>query len=424
MQRETRYFDGVPQADVTDVGGSVAGIQVTVSEGHLWPPPPRKGKKSGDIPDLGGPFYTRMSECLSSGVNHFHGGWTSGRTSYVYDGPLMCVPVAFGNGVDPLLYMPPDLSSSDDDLDELGATAIARCEPTKSVANLSTALGELLKDGLPHLPGIASFQRDNPQLHRANLQGGFKKGSSEYLNYQFGIAPLLNDLKQLSKAVKGASDIVAQYERDAGRVVRRSYYFPLSTKTEHVDDINLEAFGSPGSFPGPNSNLFITTRNLGSGKISRSRKIDRHRWFKGAFTYYLPTGDDSLAQIHRHAAFADKLLGTNLGPETIWNLTPWSWAVDWFANVGDVLHNFNAFNLHGLVMRYGYMMETTTITDAYGWSYDSPKANSPTVAPLILRTTVKKRRPANPFGFGVRWEDLSSFQLSIAAALGLNRGRG
>jgi hypothetical protein len=120
---------------------------------------------------------------------------------------------------------------------------------------------------------------------------------------------------------------------------------------------------------------------------------------------------------------ANQLIGTAITPETIWNIIPWSWATDWFANTGDIIHNITAFANGGLIMRYGYIMEHTVTTDTYNFQYNAPSGTKPKVAPLILVTETKVRRPANPFGFGVHWDGLSPFQISIAAALGLTKSR-
>jgi hypothetical protein len=105
---------------------------------------------------------------------------------------------------------------------------------------------------------------------------------------------------------------------------------------------------------------------------------------------------------------------TTLTPEALWNLAPWSWATDWFANVGDVISNMTAFAGDNLVLRYGYLMEHSMIEDTY-------TRNDISAGSFQLITESKRRIKANPFGFGVSWEDLSPFQLSIAAALGLSK---
>jgi len=208
-----------------------------------------------------------------------------------------------------------------------------------------------------------------------------------------------------------------QYERDAGKVVRRRYYFPSQRNVTEVPvatDVFIRLI--------PNTSAF---QDVASGnKVTRIRETTREQWFSGAFTYYLPDGYDSRSAVGELAGRAEHLLGTSLTPTTLWNITPWSWAVDWFSNTGDVIKNVQRFATGGLIMRYGYVMEKTTVTDTYTYQ-GSPLIGSGAVmpSPLILRTETKVRRGANPFGFGVSWDGLSSFQASILAALGITRHR-
>jgi hypothetical protein len=125
----------------------------------------------------------------------------------------------------------------------------------------------------------------------------------------------------------------------------------------------------------------------------------------------------------RIASLADKLLGTDVTPEVLWELTPWSWAIDWFSNTGDVISNIASFTTDGLVMHHGYVMEETIVRHIYdtvGYrNYNGPL----NVTPVEYVTHTKQRVQANPFGFGISWDGLSPFQISIAAALGLSKGR-
>lgn len=148
------------------------------------------------------------------------------------------------------------------------------------------------------------------------------------------------------------------------------------------------------------------------------------RWFVGSFTYALPSRGDSWRRMIGHGTEADKLFGIALDPDVIWELTPWSWAVDWVSNTGDVIHNATEMALNGLVMRYGYIMEETT-------SIQTARIVNSRLTPSFLNSvpaskriaTSKVRRPANPFGFGLTWEGLSPSQLAIAAACGITHLR-
>jgi len=157
-----------------------------------------------------------------------------------------------------------------------------------------------------------------------------------------------------------------------------------------------------------------------SGDVVLTRNVSRNQWFSGAFTYGLPKGDSALSGLHRHYLEAGKLLGTSLTPETLWELSPWSWAVDWFSNTGDVISNLSDWALYGLVMQYGYIMEHTIVSDTYTTTPTGIKGVKSST-PLTFVTETKTRKRANPFGFGVAWNGLNPIQLGILAALGITR---
>jgi hypothetical protein len=380
-----------------------SGKQVTVSEGHHWPPP-----QGAPLSDRGGPFHTTKSyiegNCFTSGKAE---RVVNSNLRYDYNGYFAaCQPPVVSGSVFPL-----SPASSDAALAALGTTAIARCEPTNSVADASTFLGEMVKDGLPSLPGIKTWQTKADVLVRAG---------DEFLNAAFGWAPLVADAKKFATAAEHASTVLAQYERDAGRVVRRRYNFPtvrdpVTTTTISTNHAALYAGGVTNVL----SNATVTPR----GTLTRTVETVRDQWFSGAFTYYIPSNNDSWKKLMGYGGEAQKLLGTSLTPDVLWELAPWSWAVDWFSNAGDVIHNMSAVASQGLVLRYGYMMEHSIrkYTYAISGSHGINGAPGLKVPPLTLVTESKKRIPAGPFGFGVTWDGMSPFQAAIAAALAITR---
>jgi hypothetical protein len=114
-------------------------------------------------------------------------------------------------------------------------------------------------------------------------------------------------------------------------------------------------------------------------------------------------------------SMTDHLLGVKVTPETVWNIAPWSWAADWFANTGDIMTNISNLGKDGLVMQYGYsMMERVLRSES--------KARFDGILTKRTQETVHKRRmPATPYGFGVNLSTLSPKQVAIIAALGLSR---
>lgn len=126
-----------------------------------------------------------------------------------------------------------------------------------------------------------------------------------------------------------------------------------------------------------------------------------------------------MAAFQRGLAKYDVLYGVAPTPDVLWNLAPWSWAVDWFANIGDVIENASNALLYSQVLRYGYVMETTTVTDTY--TLESPNFKGGSRFITSLETITKKRVKASPYGFGLTWDGFNTYQLSILAALGISR---
>jgi len=381
---------------------SLDGTQVTVSENHPWPPP--SGGFQGDI---GGDFLsTNQIGSHSEGRRILYKKFgTQGPYDYKeFESGGLSVPIRTLSNGKPL--WPTFLQSTDVELVAKGATAVARSKPTNASSNLLVALGEILHDGLPSLIGSQTWQSKTLAARNAG---------DEYLNKEFGWDPLISDITSFASSVRNANTIVSQYERDIGNLVRRRWNFPSeSTRTETILAGNTFPLGLFFSLPGPEPRVT-------SGLWSVIEYTSKRQWFSGAFSYGVPLNSTGRGGMSDVAEKADKLFGISLTPDVLWQLTPWSWAVDWFTNTGDVLSNLSDYVSQGLVMHYGYIMEQTLHSYTYtleGCTFEGAPLKIP---PVTLTSTTKRRLRANPFGFGVSWDSLSPFQLSIAAALGISR---
>lgn len=283
------------------------------------------------------------------------------------------------------------LPLADWQLDADGTTAIARTEPLNPAFDLSVFLGELRAEGLPNLPGTAV--RDKVKLAKAS--------GSEYLNIEFGWLPLVRGIRDFADTVIRSDELVRSHQENANRVIQRGYEWPEERDTRAV----------PMRHVAENGHGFFERGGL-------HQSIFRKKWFEAEYIYYLPTGGNFNDRIRRYASYARKLYGIDLSPEVLWNLSPWSWAADWFGNTGDVMHNISALGQDGLVMRNGYIMyHCGKRTVQSGFWQDNP---------LYYQTCItvnesKQRRPATPYGFGISYDGLSAKQIAILAALGLSR---
>jgi hypothetical protein len=291
-------------------------------------------------------------------------------------------------------------------LDPYGAEAIARVNPMNPNADLGVAMGELVTERRFPLPAIASWK------HRTDIA---KAAGSEYLSAVFGWLPLVSEMKNVSQSVVDGNEIIRNYGSNSGTSVHRRFDFPPTV---------VSSEGVIGSVP-PTFGGGLSPELAKSSEVHRSRSTTTKRWFSGAFTYHAPTDRESYQKCLGIGSEAEKLLGLSLTPELVWESTPWSWAVDWFSNAGDVISNASAMKLAGLVMRYGYIMEESKTVDVYTQTARLFRKGKEFTVPLRATVTsvTKRRGEANPFGFGVKWDGLSPTQLAITAALGITRLR-
>lgn len=388
---------------------TVTGKQMTASESNPRSP---DGKYRS-----GGSFYTsRVNDIFDVGflknsynpsLGKFYSGWISGSP------PTEAEMKKLG-------YQ--NLSNSFGDKNESqmfadGTTAISRCNPINPASNLGTTLAESVREGIPSLPGIQQWEAKTRVL---------KGLGGEYLNYIFGWAPLVDEVHNVVHAARHHRDLLSQYHRGEGSDTHRGYVFPSQpTFTTLPEEKTTGWFGPPSGWLG--------------GQGTRQVCLVRHtkRWFEGCFTYGLPSSTDSWRKALGYGSDADALFGLSLTPDLLWELAPWSWAVDWFTNAGDVINNVTNFGLAGLVLRYGYAMEET-IEKVYaegrcpdystasfekttgGGTWNLSNSSSGTYR-RGTECVTKRRVPASPFGFSIGWEGLSPTQLAITAALGITR---
>jgi hypothetical protein len=373
--------------------GSLFSTQLTESEGHYYG---LLGKGSADI---GGEFFT--VKCEHSFNCPYLEVWSgSAHDSSFFRGRLF---PAYNHSQFSLESNFPITPSSSSDLDALGTTAISRTIPTNPVVSLATFFGEL-RQGFPKMIGS--------DLFKSRLRNTHKKGSSEYLNWEFGWKPMIADLKKWIYAARKGDAIWSQYLRDSGRRVRRRYNFPVSEVVEETTTMGV---------PFPVIVLPIWEGGNNQFTLVRRETITRRRWFSGAFTYHADVDPDVMRTWKGHLQRLQKLYGVKITPDVIWNLAPWSWAVDWFSNTGDVITNISRFASDELVMPYGYMMETSVLKVEYDMLDVTPKGYHIPHLTQTFTNTVKVRRQATPYGFGVDLSDLTGRQLAIIAALGLSR---
>jgi hypothetical protein len=264
-------------------------------------------------------------------------------------------------------------------------------------------MAELFREGIPSMIGSA-FLKGRMEF--------FRSLGSEYLNFEFGWKPLVSDLKSAAQAVIESEKILRNLERNSGHDLIRKRLLPPERVINQLETTTVKNPSglAPAWASRPGHSMWDTTT--------------RQQWFSGCYTYqYEPS---KMTEISRIATQARLLYGLELSPEVVWNLAPWSWLVDWFANVGPVLSNLSAFQQDGLVLKYGYVMETTSrsFRRQTVLGKKSPvciELNHPGLVGDLFQATCKERVKATPFGFGLNTAAFTNRQWAILGALGLTR---
>jgi len=349
--------------------------------------------------DIGGSFYSKKNEYYGTHP------WVKIPRSLAlgsyrwYDGPLFAKTHVVGPKSAEWPTLPASFSLA---LAGKGATAIAQTIPTNPVANSAQIIGEL-RESVPKLPGWALIGS------KANVA---KRFADEYLNLEFGVKPMMSDLRQISDAVKRSTKLLKQLERDSGRLIRRSYDFPIDTSTQRT-------LISPSTWTAPALNTWLY---LHSGyTLYQERTVTQRFWFRGAYTYYYEMGEKLTDSLRRAEQSISRLFGTRVTPELLWELEPWSWAIDWVTNIGDVIHNITAFSHDSLVMPYAYIMGNYIATDKYTLHGVQFVGLPPQTLVQSFTTNVKFRSAATPYGFGLDPAAFSPRQWAILGALGITR---
>ncbi len=296
----------------------------------------------------------------------------------------------------------PSVSETDEELAVLGASLVSKLAPTAPHNSVYTSLGELRNDGLPSLPFL-SF-----------LKGGKKlpeKVGDEYLNYQFGIAPTVSDIKSILITIRDADILWRQYLRDSGRLVRRRMDMDPVVTTETGIITSNSSYVPQGTSAGHWSSV---------GPITHTTTTTRKRWFSAAFLYYVDKS--SLTGMEGWIERSNYLYGWKPTPSSAYNLTAWTWLLDWFTNTGDVIDNISLYLQDPFLTRWAYIMEETSVVRTISQSLIDNQGY-PRLASVQFETNIKKRRRVNPLHLGFKGEELNSHQLAILAALGLSKGR-
>jgi len=330
-------------------------------------------------------------------------------------------------------------------------TAFARTRPGNPKASLGVFLSELrdlprisggslfrtIPKGTPFtrypsvlLDQLRKFMSLSPSAWKVAKGATYlgRTAGEEYLNLEFGWRPFISDLRKLYELQRSIDKEIDRLIRENGKWIRRR------TTLENETSVTQDTLGGVRNYTlwavvgGPGDNIW---RDCTSDVRVTTVKTTR-RWFSGSYRYWIP--DIGSPQWTRRAKAA--LYGVLPTPKLVWDATPWTWLLDWFGNMGDIVSNLSLNAAGYPVLRWSFLMEetkTTVTATAKCWvKGNQPGAPGYQEWPGVdttfssTRTTVSRLRVegSNPFGLGLptfTWPELTPRQAAILVALGVTR---
>jgi hypothetical protein len=245
-----------------------------------------------------------------------------------------------------------------------------------------------------------------------------KKAADDFLNYQFGWKPFIKDLGKFHDAYRDSEQLIDRLSRENGQWVKRR--FPLKEETTRV-----KLASGTGVKVYPMGEFAVTPPWFSSGNPARwelFEEIETSIWVSGKWRYYRPEFDRTKADYNSAMSNAGRqltLYGFRVSPTNVYRATPWTWAADWFTNVGDYVEHVNDVLIDSIANKYLYVMQHVTKKRIF--KQIMPFLNT-TVSLEFSRIIETKQRQegSSPYGFNLTVGTLTGRQMAIIGALGLS----
>jgi hypothetical protein len=267
------------------------------------------------------------------------------------------------------------------------------------------------------------FKRSNYVPRTSKDVGG------AYLNGVFGVMPFYNDLMKAAEAILHSDELLKQFALNAAKPVRRTRTHMVSQDT--YKGYSAGANNTTSSFSkGPASVSIRRHLNLPYSGYNIQTHID-FSWTESirsfcTFKYFAFDPKGVMGRLEDYRQKARYLLGLDASASVAWEVTRFSWMVDWFYDVGGLLSYQESVASDSLVAsRAGLVYEIKldcvmrhNLFKANTYYTFKSVDGKPWVTTLSFRD--QTRLKGNPYNMGVNWGSLSQKQWFILGALGLS----
>jgi hypothetical protein len=255
--------------------------------------------------------------------------------------------------------------------------------------------------------------KDVPGMLRKRFHDeGLRDVASHHVGIQFGWLPLLSDVRNLVFTQRGAQKRIKQLLRDNGRPVRRRI---------NLLDEDMPIAKASGQLYGALQPVLVTQYYRQQPKWTSLTGAQDKWWASARYRYWLPDGPRDIIWQRK---LLNRLYGGQVSPSVLYNMIPWTWLIDWFTNLGDVIDNLDAGVADRLGADYHYVMRKRTWYQEFHVDAIFKSRNGPDIPVTAHATTtayVKTRVAGGPFDLRWQTEGLSPRQLGILGAMGISK---
>ncbi len=311
---------------------------------------------------------------------------------------------------------------------------ISMMNPHKSKASVLTTLLELARGDIPSI--LKSLQSNLTLLNivgKTGLKDASKTLGKEYLGGAFGWLPLVRDIQKALETLLVIDKLL--FPSDS---TRRNVDKVLRTRGNIINDVIYLSYNPPfGGDAADTSNWSLnsayrsnpaSTSNLTfPGALNAQHSVLEELTMRTSARFNTTMRPNSMNNGYLDRAI--ELLGLELTPEVLWQLTPWTWLIDWFSNIGTVIGNLTTLGLSNTILQYAYSTarwKTSVSVNAKPQQLISSGTGIRSFTGTYAwhwQNDYKVRIAASPFGFDVGLDSLSAYQWTILTALGLARSR-
>lgn len=312
--------------------------------------------------------------------------------------------------------------------------------PNRDQADLGTLLGEIASNPIRAavIPGQAMLKAVSRQgrgervtrelasrarqRHRA-IDGlpleEARAAADDYLAYIFGARPSVNSLDTLAESINRSRLVADKVQRQGWKRIRRRRYRPALRRIDSRTTYDNLVLAKPW---GNSFGLHHATMHFFSESTQQT-------WYSASYRMPVTETETWLEECSAFFKSIDRITGLGLDVRVAWDLIPFSFMADWFANTGDFLESRQIIADYNIVCEYGYVMchtrrqNTATAQGVFGYLPGSLGGSAGSVSWIGTQETKQRTRGGN-FGFNTDFSNLNSFQWSALVALGLSAAPG